>query len=139
MRNLIAKEHGFTLLELLVVIVIIGILAVLLIPNLASGPQRARDSQRKSALRSVQTALEEYKGDKESYPSGDYAGLSAILTPDYIKEMPVDPRTKANYDYTPAGCSGTVCTSYTLSATLENTKDKDITTPPSTYAISNAQ
>jgi len=135
MRNLLTKQEGFTLLELLVVIVIIGILAVLLVPNLASGPQRARDSQRKSDLRNVQTALESYHSDKDSYPSGDYAGLTALLAPDYVKSLPTDPKTKGDYTYTPAGCTGAACTSYTLSATLENTKDSAINNPPAGYNV----
>src|SRR5438270_4708293 len=107
MRNLVKKQGGFTLLELLVVIVIIGILAVLIVPNLASGPQRARDAQRKNDNRQTQTALEAYHADNEAYPSGDYAGLSATLTPKYIKAMPADPKSGQTYVYTPAGCTGT--------------------------------
>ncbi len=132
------NSKGFTLLELLIVIVIIGILAVLIIPNLASGPQRARDSQRKSDLRNIKTALETYYNDSNSYPTAGAAScvpdasscLGTILTTGttpYMKSVPKDPKASQNYDYlpTPASCASGACTSYTLTTTLENSKDKD--------------
>jgi type II secretion system protein G len=129
MKNLLKKQGGFTLLELLIVIVIIGILAVLIVPNLTAGPQRARDSQRKSDLRNVKTALETYFNDSNAYPNvANYAGLS-VLSPNYIKTLPVDPKggtaAAPKYTYTAGNCSGapSVCTSYVLTATLENTSD----------------
>ncbi len=125
------RQEGFTLLELLIVIVIIGILAVLIIPNLASGPARARDAQRKSDLRSLKTALETYFNDNNVYPPAggvscepDVAGcLGTVLsggTTIYMKVVPADPKPATHYVYkpTPASCT-TACSSYTLEATLE--------------------
>lgn len=136
MSRLLKKQSGFTLLELLIVVVIIGILAVLIIPNLASGPQRARDSQRKSDLRNIKTALETYYNDNNSYPTAGgtscvpdaAACLGTVLTSGstpYMKTVPKDPKGGQNYAYapTPASCGAGACTSYTLTATLENTKD----------------
>ncbi len=144
MHKLLKKQDGFTLLELLIVVVIIGILAVLIIPNLTSGPQRARDAQRKSDLRNVKTALETYFNDANAYPSGNFAGLPAVLQPNYIKTVPFDPKggtaSAPGYVYTPT-CAGTpsVCTSYVLQATLENTKDSSIKTgTTATYEVTSA-
>lgn len=136
MRKLLQKEDGFTLLELLIVIVIIGILAVLIIPNLVSGPQRARDAQRKSDLRNIKTSLETYYNDNNSYPTAGGVSctpsastcLGTVLTTGttpYMKVVPADPKASQNYAYlpTPGSCAAGACTSYTLTTTLENTKD----------------
>lgn len=136
MQKLLKKrESGFTLIELIIVMVIIGILVLLLLPNLSSGPKRARDSQRKTDLRTVQGALEQYYADNSAYPTGNYAGLSAVLAPDYTKTVPTAPNP-GSYTYTPspAGCT-TACTGYALTATLENTKDSDYPT----YTVNSAQ
>ena len=131
MRKLLKRQSGFTLLELLIVIVIIGILALIIVQGLASGPKRARDAQRKSDMRAVKNALETYYNDNNVYPSGDYAGLGTFLVNAYIPSMPSDPKTgNSGYEYapTPSGCnnSSTNCVSYTLTAHLENNKDSQI-------------
>lgn len=144
MQKLLKKQEGFTLLELLIVIVIIGILAVLIIPNLVSGPQRARDSQRKSDLRNIKTALETYYNDNNSYPTAGGASctpstcLATPLQPNYMKTVPNDPKGGQNYTYTPspASCAAGACTSYTLSANLEN--DKDPQASGGVYTINSA-
>src|SRR3954462_7136387 len=91
MNKILRKQGGFTLLELLIVIVIIGILAVLIVPNLTNGPKRARDAQRKSDLRNIKTALESYFNDNNAYPSA--AGMNAALVPAFIKSIPADPKS----------------------------------------------
>jgi general secretion pathway protein G len=105
----IRQDAGFTLLELLVVIVVIGILALLVIPNLTSAPAKARDAQRKTDLSTLQKAIETYALDNGSYPStgGSWYGVSANggsksltgaggyipnLAPAYIKTLPLDPK-----------------------------------------------
>lgn len=137
--SLLKKQGGFTLLELLIVIVIIAILVVLIVPNLISGPQRARDAQRKTDLRNLKTSLETYYNDSNSYPTSANwkTDLSAGTTP-YMKTIPTDPRGGADYTYTPspAGCAVGACTSYTLSATLENQSDKEATN--GTYTVNSA-
>ena len=143
----IKRQEGFTLIELIIVMVIIAILVLLLLPNLSNGPKRARDSQRKSDFRSVQSALEQYFADNNNYPSGagtgGFTGLGSTLTPNYIKNLPTDPKNNGTngttayqyqYDAQPSGCS-TGCTGYTLTVGLEYSKDPNYPT----YTVTNAQ
>ena len=109
----VKSQQGFTLLELLVVIVIIGILALLVIPNLSSAPKKARDVDRKTDLGGIQKALEEYNLSFGTYP----AALSS-LTPTLLKVLPADTGIAPyNYTYVQSGIG------YTLKACLENGND----------------
>lgn len=135
-------EDGFTLLELLIVIIIIAVLGLVIVPGLAAGPKRARDVKRKNDLSVVQTALSTYFNDNNSYPGGDYATLNKSLVDAYIPGMPIDPKAAQSYVYTPSptGCSpsGTACASYTLDAELENDKDPQIKAgTTNTYELTN--
>ena len=67
MKSLIAKT--FTLIEMLIVIVIIGILAAALVPRLQSVQGRARDTKRKVDMRTIANALEIYLTDNGNYYS----------------------------------------------------------------------
>ncbi len=94
---------GFSLIEILVVIVIVGILAAVVVPNLLSRPDQARLTAAQSDLRSLANALDIYRLDNFQYPSTDQ-GLEALVdkpsgfpepknyNPDgYIKKLPTDP------------------------------------------------
>lgn len=118
----LTKQKGFTLLELLLVIVVVSLLAFVLYPRLVAGPINARDADRKQDLAKIKNALEHYYQENGSYP----AQLTSIVegaTPYLKPPLPTDPKTKVLYVYTPIG---NPATSYVLSATLENKKDKDI-------------
>lgn len=112
------NQGGFTLLELLIVIVIIGILALLIIPNITSAPKKARDTQRKTDITAIRKGLEEYFVNNNSYP----AALSDLQTGSapIMKTVPSDPKGGwPGYSYVvPAGNA-----TYTLSACLENDQD----------------
>ena len=98
-----AHSSGFTLIEIMVVVVIIGILGALIIPNVVGRDDQARATAVKSDLRGVANALEMYKLDNFHYPSSDQ-GLQALVTkpsgfPEaknynpngYLKKVPSDP------------------------------------------------
>ena len=74
MSNSNKRKQGFTLIELLVVIAIIGVLATLLIANFNATRSRARDTQRKSDLRNLATALRLYYNDFGGYPTSNASG-----------------------------------------------------------------
>ncbi|PJC66747.1 hypothetical protein CO018_00305 [Candidatus Beckwithbacteria bacterium CG_4_9_14_0_2_um_filter_47_11] len=105
------NKKGFTLIELIVVIAIIGTLTGLIVNNLNDARARARDAKRKQDLGSFKTALRLYYNDNQTYP----ANLSVDLT-DYIKVMP-------EYDTYTQDDSGN---GFTLKVTLENLSDPDL-------------
>ncbi len=96
-----AERKGFTLIEMLIVIAIIGILAVGLGRIIVGGPQQARDAQRKNAISQITQALEAYNGSKGKYPQktaaadGEIQCLSEVSTAieSYFpnKDLPKDP------------------------------------------------
>lgn len=71
------NQKGFTLIELLVVIAIIGLLSTLAVVSLNNARTKSRDAKRASDIKSVQTALELYYVDNDSYPSGSAVMLGA--------------------------------------------------------------
>ena len=128
------KNRGFTLIELMVVIAIIGILASIITASLSAAGAKGRDARRISDIRTIQLALEEYYNDNGSYPTGIY---SSQLT-NYLPTVPVDPADNTtHYQYTSWNASNSqICTSalpigYHLGAALEDptnpalTQDRD--------------
>jgi general secretion pathway protein G len=99
----VRTQSGFTLIEIMVVVVIIGILGALIIPNVVGRDDQARVTAVKNDIRAVANALDMYKLDNFQYPSTDQ-GLEALVTkpsgfpepknynPEgYLKKIPVDP------------------------------------------------
>ena len=98
-----SRAAGFTLIEIMVVVVILGILGALIVPNVIGRPDQAKVEAAKSDLRAISTALEMYRMDNGNYPSSDQ-GLDALVTqpsgypearrwnPDgYLQKVPKDP------------------------------------------------
>ena len=85
------RQRGFTLLELLVVMTIIGILAAIAVPALRDSPQRAREAALRGDLYSFRSVIDQYHGDKGFYP----ADLQTLVTEGYLRKIPLDPMTKS--------------------------------------------
>ena len=94
-------QTGFSLIEIMVVVIILGILASLIVPKIMTRPDDARAIKAKHDILSIQNALELYRLDNGFYPSTDQ-GLSALVqkpntrpTPThwkaYLKSLPKDP------------------------------------------------
>ncbi|MEK7605961.1 MAG: type II secretion system protein GspG [Patescibacteria group bacterium] len=143
-ENSCLRRGGFTLIELLIVISIIGILTALLTANFVGVRQRARDAQRKSDIRQIQSALELYRSDNGVYPvrQSTYRlnDTSACTTSQaftynnttYAKKVPCDPLGTSGYNsgnyYFYTDATGTT---YTLATCLENGNDSDTNTTQS--------
>lgn len=151
-------SHGFTLLEILVVIVIIGILSTIGLRTFASSQLKGRDSRRKSDLHNISSALEAYYNDKGQYPA---AGNGLILGCEsnaaeactwgeiwqedfnttgvqntvYMVELPADPSVGLEYFYV----SAVPNKSYRLYARLENVQDGTINAVGSGYQCGTAE
>lgn len=80
-------SSGFTLIELMVVIVILGILAGLIIPRIMGRPEEARQMKAQVQIESIETALRLYKLDNGSYPSTEQ-GLQALVEAPTVGELP---------------------------------------------------
>jgi len=74
------QQRGFTLLEIMVVIVILGILASLVVPNLMGNKDQADHQKAVSDIVALENALDMYKLDNSRYPSTDQ-GLNALIIP----------------------------------------------------------
>ncbi len=96
-------NRGFTMIEILVVVTIIGLLAGVGAVSYSQFVKKARDARRQADLENVRSALEQYRSDVETYPITDYDGLSTELTSPikYIETIPLDPKpTTQVYYYT---------------------------------------
>ena len=81
------KENGFTLIEIMVVMVILGILAGLIIPRVMGRPEEARRLKARMDIGSLETALKLYKLDNGSYPSTEQ-GLQALIEAPSVGQLP---------------------------------------------------
>ncbi len=130
-------KKGFTLVELLVVIALIGVLSTLLLANFNAARERSRDAARKSDIRSIETALRLFYNDYGYYPesdtNGQIKGCGVITNPvvcewgepwligsaTYINTLPTDPSSGQSYRYVQLSLD-----TYTLAACLENKSDQ---------------
>jgi general secretion pathway protein G len=114
-----APQGGFTLLEIMVVVVIIGILAALVVPNIIGRPDEARQIAAKQDVASLMQALKLYRLDNLRYPSSEQ-GLQALVTKPttgvippnwkpggYVQRLPRDPWGNP-YQYLNPGVQGEI-------------------------------
>ena len=140
MISLKKKEQGFTIVELLIVIVVIGILALLVITTFTGIQKKARDSERETDVSAVAAQVEAYHAQNAKYPtlanlqdaswvSANLKGLDANALKDpkwSTGSAPTATSSVGSYGYvaTPTGCDNTVangdCDNFELTATKES-------------------
>ena len=84
------REEGFSLVELMVVIVILGLLATIVIINVMPAADRAAMTKARADIATLEQGIELYRLDNLRYPTSD-EGLQALLTGRYIRRLPNDP------------------------------------------------
>jgi prepilin-type N-terminal cleavage/methylation domain-containing protein len=140
MVSLKRKQSGFTIVELLIVIVVIGILAAIIITTFTGVQKKARDADRKSDINAIYSQVEVYFAQNSKYPTlanlndgtwrdANVKGLSAdtIHAPNSSTDLQASGTSTSSYTYTatPSGCdnSTTDCVGFTLTAGLESGGD----------------
>ncbi|PPC91307.1 MAG: type II secretion system protein GspG [Methylobacter sp.] len=111
------KQQGFTLIEVMIVVVILGILASIIVPKIMGRPDEARATRAQQDIRAVTAALDLYRLDNFAYPTTEQ-GLEALVTKPaglgegshwkeggYLDKLPVDPWGKP-YFYLKPGIHG---------------------------------
>jgi len=110
--------RGFTLIEIMVVVVILGILAALVVPNILGNVDTARATAAQQDIRAIESALDMYRLDNFSYPTTQQ-GLEALVTQPadpgirnwrpggYLKKLPKDPWGNP-YQYLNPGSHGEI-------------------------------
>ena len=114
-----SRQAGFSLVEMLTVVALIGILAGLVVASLLQARKVARDRRRVSDIRLIHSALQAYRVEQGSPPTN-----LADLVPDYLPSVPTDP-LGGSYTYlyraTPPPIPACPLGFYVLFATLETT------------------
>jgi general secretion pathway protein G len=142
------RNHGFTLMELLIVMVLLGILALIGMPTFQGTQRKSRDGKRKADLVQIGKSLEMYANDTSGiYPTSsggkivgcggsacEWGAAFANGSTVYMQKLPKDPVGSQYYYYEPVGSARK---SYRLWARLENTDDSDITTSTLTCGSGN--
>ena len=117
MRRLVGRTAGFTLVEIMVVVVILGILAVLIVPRVLGRTDEAKQAAARHDIATVMQSLKLYKLDNGRYPTNDQ-GLQALVSKPtsapvpsnwkpYLDKLPKDPWGNT-YQYLSPGVHGEV-------------------------------
>ena len=97
-----SRVAGFTLLELLVVVAVIGILTVIVLPQLRPVPQRAREAVLRTNLHTIRDVLDQYFADKQRCADS----LQTLVDDGYLRGIPIDPFTGSTDTWVVEYCEG---------------------------------
>lgn len=114
-----SHQSGFTLIEILVVVVILGVLAAMVVPRIMERPDQARIIAAKNDIRTIISALKLYRLDSGTYPDTGQGLLALVQKPEtgniprnwksggYLDRLPLDP-WQAQYQYLNPGIHGQI-------------------------------
>ena len=88
---MVRRQDGFTFLEMIMVIIILGILVSIALPNYRTAMIEAKEAVLKEDLFRLRDTIDQYYSDKGKYP----ASLESLVEDGYLRKMPVDPITNA--------------------------------------------
>lgn len=137
-----SPKFGFTLIEMLVVMTILGLLATVGLANYQGAQAKARDARRKSDLGQIKTAAETYFSDHRNYPGNSVSGQIVCIDSPlticdwgeqfvdengtiYMARLPRDPSSGRNYFYVTDGTQ----LKFKVMARLENCNDPTLINP----------
>ncbi len=109
-------QTGFTLIEIMVVVVILGILASIVVPKIINRPDQARIVKAQQDILAIENALNLYRLDNGFYPTTDQGLQSLIQQPQstsnwksggYLRQLPIDPWSN-EYQYLNPGAHGEI-------------------------------
>ena len=117
MRRTVGRTAGFTLVEIMVVVVILGILAVLIVPRVLGRSDEARQAAAKHDIATLMQSLKLYRLDNGRYPTNDQGLLALVTRPTsapapsnwkpYLDKLPKDPWGNT-YQYLSPGVHGEI-------------------------------
>ena len=127
LRERMGRDEGFTLVELLVVMLILGLLAAIAIPSFFAQRDKARDADAKSAVRTAETAMETYATDNGgSYALADAAALVDIE--ETLSDADISTVTSTADDYT-VGVTSDTGTEFTIARSALGATTLDCSDP----------
>ncbi|MHB0969297.1 MAG: type II secretion system protein [Thermoanaerobaculia bacterium] len=91
------RQRGFTLIELIVVVTIIGILAGIAVVGIGHAQRKAQENILKADLANMRKAIDDFYADKQRYPSS----LQELVEMKYLRRIPIDPITKSAETWVP--------------------------------------
>ena len=90
-RFLTQTTHGFTLIELMVVMLVIALLISIAVPRYFHSVEQAKEASLKQSLSVMRVAIDKFYGDNDRYPSS----IAELVTKKYLRALPVDPVTES--------------------------------------------
>jgi general secretion pathway protein G len=96
-RHRAGRQEGFTLIELIIVMAIIGILATMVIPQMRDTPMKAKEAVLKADLHTFRDVIDQFFADRGHYPED----LQDLVAKGYLRALPPDPFTKSSSTWVP--------------------------------------